>query len=69
MRGVPASSTQQGNSLGIFNPVVPVGRGSGPGQRNACGNRGGVGVAVGLGDLRGLFQPSWFCDSPCLMSP
>jgi len=24
--------------------------------------RGGVGLAVGLEDLRGLFQPEWFCD-------
>jgi len=28
---------------------------------------GGVGLTVGLDDLRGLFQPSWFCDSMILL--
>jgi len=34
-----------------------------------CGLGGNVGSRwlVGLDDLRGLFQPYWFCDSECII--
>ena len=31
--------------------------------RDVVSGHGGDGLMVGLGDLRGLFQPQWFCDS------
>ena len=34
--------------------------------RDMGSGRGGGGLMVGLGDLRGLFQPSRFCDSMIL---
>ena len=31
--------------------------------RDVVSGHGGGGLTVGFGDLRGFFQPSWFCDS------
>ena len=57
--------TARGAARRLRGDVVPVPAVPGSPLRTWLSRCGGVGMMVGLEDLRGLLQPSRFCGSPC----